>query len=327
MRAVVIGGAGFLGSHLIEGLLEQKYTVLCVDREGCNLDYIKTMDVEFQAADVLNQESIEKLLKKDDIVYHLAAYLGKAQVSEEQYYALNVGGVENVLKAAINKKAAKFVFPSSMAAIGPLGSVAKPMNEDSTCKPQTMYGKSKLAAEKKIAEIAKDKITAVIFRPPPFFGPRANPITAASILFSKMKAKTMFIIGDTKNYFPIMYVGNLVWSLICLTEKNESGITTYVISDDDPITLEEVLMNLRNSIGTNKKIVHLPYGVAFVIASVLGFIGKVFRFQPQLTMDIVDGIAKSVYFYDLSKAKNDGYKAKYAFNDGVNKTVSWLKKQ
>ncbi len=321
-RVVVIGGAGFLGSHLIELLLEQGYPVLCVDRKEARHEYIDSLGADFQVGDVLDQQSIQSILQEGDIVYHLAAYLGKAPVTEEEYYGLNVGGVENVLKAAIIAGASKFVFPSSMAAVGPVGSESQPITENSVCKPRTLYGKTKLLAENKIKELAEGKITVIIFRPPPFFGPRANPITAASVLFKKMETPTLVIIGNQKNFFPLCFVGNLAWAMVKLMENNDSGINMYVISDDDPVTLREILMILREEIGKNRRIIPLPYWFAYFIASLFELAGKVLRFEPQLTTDIVDGIARSFYYHDISKAKADGYIPRYSLQEGVRITVS-----
>ena len=324
-RAVIIGGAGFLGGHLSDKLLSKGYEILCIDIEGCNSSYLDKIGVPVVFGDILDMVSIEKHINPGDTVFHLAAFLGKAKVSKEKFYEINVDGAVNVLQAAINKKAGTFIFPSSMAAVGPVGSINKPMTEESECKPVTLYGKTKLEAEIKIKELAGDKITCIILRPPPFFGPRSNPITSSSILFKTMMKKTVALIGNTKNYFPLCYVKNLVHAMVTISENKKHGIHTYLVSDDEPVKFIDILMILRSKLGKNKKIIHIPYTIAICLAWLSEIVGKIFRFTPLLTTDIVNGMARSVYYYDISKIKNAGYKMEYTLEQSIEETAAWYK--
>ena len=326
-RALIVGGAGFLGGHLCDKLLSKGYKCLCIDIKGCNSSYLDKIGVPVVFGDISDMASIEKHINPGDTVFHLAAFLGKAKVSKEKFYEINVDGAVNVLQAAINKKAGTFVFPSSMAAVGPVGSVKKPMTEKTECKPVTLYGKTKLEAEIKIKELAGDKITCIIFRPPPFFGPRFNPITSSAILFKTMMKKTIALIGNTKNYFPLCYVKNFAHAMVTVSENKKQGIHTYLISDDEPVKFIDILMILRSKLGKNERIIHIPYVVAYCIAWVIGLAGKIFKFTPLLTTDIVDGMARSVYYHDISKIKNDGYRKEYTLEQAIEETAVWYKEK
>jgi len=327
MRAVVIGGAGFLGSHLIDLLLKRNNQVLCIDRESCDTNYMDSINIPVLKGDITDRESIEKHLKEGDVVFHVAALLGAARASREAYWKVNVDGAENVLQAAINKKAKAFVFPSSLAAMGPVGSPEKPMTEETHPKPDSLYGESKLEAEKRIRELGEGKITCIIFRPPPIFGSRFFPKSAAALLFKNMQKPTFFIIGDTMNTFPICYVKNLVGAMVDFAEKKSSGVHAYLIADGPPVVFNDLLMMIRNEFGVNKRIIHVPYWFAYALAWKFEIISKIFGKTPMLSRDVVNGMAKSVYQYDISKAVSHGYKPIVTLAQGVHETADWFKKQ
>lgn len=327
MRAVITGGTGFLGSHLINQLIKKGYEIACLSRGATDTSYIESIGVPIIQANITDRENIEKNIKEGDVVFHIAAILGAAKTSAEKYNEINIKGTINVLEAAIKKKAGSFIFISSLAAMGPVGSIEKPMNENTPCHPDSLYGESKLEAEKKIHEIAKGKIPCVILRPSIIYGPRTNSLSAAFMLFNNMRKKTFVIIGNTKNYFSICYVKNLVAAMVYFAEKHKTGIHTYLITDDQSVRLEDILMHLRKGFGVNKRIIHIPYWLPYSVAFILELAGKVFRCSPLLSRDIVRGIAGNVYCHDLSKAINNGYKPAASLAEGIQETVEWIKAQ
>ena len=324
-RAVIIGGAGFLGGHLVDLLLEKKYKVLCIDRDGCNRDYLDSINIPVVTGDIRDIKSIEAHLQKGDVVFHLAAYLGLAKVSREQFFELNVTGAVNVLKAAINKEASVFVFTSSTGAVGPAGSLDNPITEDTPCMPDNVYAETKYIAEQKIHEIAADKIPCVICRQPSIYGPRANSITTAAKLFNGMRKKTFIIIGNTLNKIPFIYVKNLASALIEFSEQKQKGVNTYILSDKEIVIFKDILLFLRKEFNTNKKIVHIPYWFAYAISALLEVIGKIFRFDAPLTPDKVKSIGKSVNNCDISKALKSGYNPSVTLFEGLHITAEWIK--
>ncbi len=327
MRAIVIGGTGFLGSHLIDHLLEKDYDILCIGRSGSDTTYMDNLGIARVAGDILDQASIEKHLQEGDIVFHLSALLGVAKVSRMEYFKVNVDGAVNVLKAAISKNARAFVFMSSFGAMGPVGNPEKPMDEATPCRPDSYYGESKLVAEDKIREISAGKITSIVVRPPSIFGQRFAPRSSASLLFKTMQKKTAIIIGDTMNYLPICFVRNLVAAMVTFAELKEGGHHTYLIAETPPVRLNEQLKMIGQEFGVNRRILHIPFWLAYSIAWFLDMLGKLFRFTPLLSRDVVLGMAKSVYYYDIEKALKDGYQPVATLAEGVRETTEWMKSE
>ena len=105
MRAVVTGGAGFVGSHLIEKLLAQGNEVVCIERPGASRGWLEGLDVEFHACGLENAELLRPLLSHSQVVYHLAA-LTEARTPQE-CYAVNTEGTANVVRAAATCRGAR----------------------------------------------------------------------------------------------------------------------------------------------------------------------------------------------------------------------------
>lgn len=325
MRAVITGGSGFLGSHLAELLLKKNHQPVCLSRGRTDTSYLKSLGLTPVKADVMDRGSIEKNIGPGDLIFHTAAILGSAKADPKDYMAFNVQGTVNVLEAAIRSGAGKFIFVSTTAAMGPVGFPEAPMTEKTPCRPDSAYGKSKLKAEKKIHELAQSKIPCLIVRPHIIYGPRSNPISSTARLFSAMQKKTALIIGNTKNYFPLCYVKNLAAAMVYLAQKQDHGIHTYLVGDQEILSLGEVMELIGREFGINKRIVHIPYWLPYSIAAAADLAGRLFHFTPLLSRDVVRGMAKSLYLYDLSKTKGAGFEPPFTLEEGIKETARWIK--
>lgn len=325
MKAVITGGTGFVGSHLAEMLIENKVNVVCLSRGIADQSWLREKNIPFEKADIMDSKSIEEQISEGDIVFHVAAVLGSARASAEKYNKFNIDGTVNVLKAAIKKKANTFIFVSSLAAMGPAGSLDQPMNEETLCIPDSTYGISKLSAEKEISKIAQGKITCIIVRPPIIYGARMHLSSGAGTLFKNMRRKNFIIIGNTENYFPVIHVKNLCHSMIYLSDRHTSGIHIYIITDGKPTKLKDFLLLIKNEFGINKRTIYLPYFLIYSIAWAFEMAGRLFHFIPMLSRDIVKGAGTDYYNYNMAKAENIGYEAMMSQHDAVHETAEWVK--
>jgi len=151
MSVLVTGGAGFIGSHLVEKLLKEDYTVIVLDNlsfgkaENLNL---KNRRLSLFKGDVCDKEIVKKVLKDVEIVFHLAALVDvpfsvRNPVLVNQ---VNVCGSLNILKESMKNDAEKFIYASSCAVYGEPQYL--PINEEHPTIPLTPYAVSKLAVEK-----------------------------------------------------------------------------------------------------------------------------------------------------------------------------------
>jgi len=149
MKALVTGGAGFIGSNLVYLLLAEGMTVKVLD--NLSTGYRKNLDglpVEFIRGDVRDKDLVERISQGIDLVFHLAASIGNVKSLNNPYEdsEINVLGMVNILEAARRAKVERIIYSSSAAIFGEL--VTMPISEEHPQNPDSPYGVSKLAAEK-----------------------------------------------------------------------------------------------------------------------------------------------------------------------------------
>jgi len=161
IKAFVTGGTGFIGSTLIEKLLEKNFYVYALVRDKNNLKWLNNIKCDFIEGNLQNLPNLPEV----DYIFHLAGVV--RAVKTETYYEVNTKGTINLFeKAKEIDNLKKFVFVSSQAASGP----GKDKKEDDEQIPVTHYGLSKLIAEDYIKK--EKKLPWTIIKPAAVYGPR-----------------------------------------------------------------------------------------------------------------------------------------------------------
>jgi nucleoside-diphosphate-sugar epimerase len=151
MKALVTGGAGFIGSNVVRLLLSKGHDVKIIDNLSTGyLTNVPKKDVELITGDVRDKDLVERAVKGAAVVFHLAASIGnvKSLNNPQEDSEVNVVGTVNVLEAARKAKVERIVYSSSAAIFGEL--LTMPIAEDHPQNPDSPYGVSKLAGEKHI---------------------------------------------------------------------------------------------------------------------------------------------------------------------------------
>ena len=148
MKYVVTGGAGFIGSHIVKFLVEQKHTVIVIDNLQVGtkkrLESIKEK-IDFHHADILNFDEVEQIVQGTDGIFHQAALTSLPESFEkpEEYYDVNVNGTENIFKLS-KKYGFKVVYASSSSVYGEVKKI--PISENFEKNPLNPYAETKLQA-------------------------------------------------------------------------------------------------------------------------------------------------------------------------------------
>ena len=172
--AVITGANGFVGSHLVDLLLENNYRVRCIIRKTSNLRWLENKNVEIFDTGLFDKGGLRKAFKDAEYIYHAAGVVKSKK--PEGYFKGNVDTTKNLLESALEFKDSikRFLVVSSQTATGPSLN-GKPVDEETRCKPITTYGRSKLA-EEKLAQTYMDKIPITICRAPAVYGERDTEI-------------------------------------------------------------------------------------------------------------------------------------------------------
>ncbi|MHB8104274.1 MAG: SDR family oxidoreductase [Dehalococcoidales bacterium] len=304
-KAVVTGGAGFIGSHLVEELAQRDYSLTIIDDlSAVNLKNIKsTLDkpnVKFIEGSILDLPLLQRLFKDIDYVFHLAAIASvpRSIVEPSLTHDVNVTGTLNVLLAAKDNKVKKVVNASSSAVYG--DAPGMPKKEDMPKHPLSPYAVSKLAAEEYCQVFQKVyDLPTVSLRYFNIFGPRQNPDSdyAAAIprfIKTASEGKPLVIYGDGKATRDYTYVKDAVSAYLLAAESDITGV--FNIGGGKAVTVNELVKLINRLVGSTVKPVY----------------------KPPRPGDILHSLA------DASKAKAFGYRPRYTLEAGIKETIKYL---
>ena len=210
---LVTGATGFIGTNLVDRLVEHGCTVHCIVRKTSNVQGLKQPNVHLTTGDLLSPLPAD-ILGDAEFLFHCAG-LTRAN-GREEYFRANTQVCEILYKSCAEhaKKLKGVVHLSSLAAVGP-SSLAHPVHEASPCHPVTHYGKSKLAGEV-IAKHHAELLPIVILRPPVVYGPREKNI----FTFFKAISKGWNIeLGTRERVLSLIHVEDLIGAMLAAAEK------------------------------------------------------------------------------------------------------------
>jgi nucleoside-diphosphate-sugar epimerase len=320
-KALVTGSNGFVGSHLVEGLLEKGYQVRCLVRKTSNLKWLSDLNVENVYGNLSERSSLEDAVRDVDFVFHCAG-LTTAK-SRDEYFGVNAEGTKNLVEAcaAGNSQLKRLVYVSSQAAVGP-GDDNQPLNEKAPCRPITDYGESKLEGEKIVLKHASE-LPATIIRPPAVYGPRDSDMLG----FFKVANKGFRVsFGTGKSYVSLVYVKDLVEGIILSAENPQSSGQTYFIADERIYSWREAFGIIAQVLNRRTIPLRIPKSLviflAFLSESFSKLLGKAAVFNIQKAKEIT----QRYWGLDISRAEAElGFSCKYDLRKGAEETVKWYK--
>ncbi len=223
LKIIVTGGAGFIGSHIVDVYIAAGHSVAVIDNFSTGNKNNLNPKARLYEADIRNPDELKRIfaVEKPAVVNHQAAIASVVHGSESEIDETNVTGTKNVLEAAA-PYIKKFIFASSG---GALNSSPKkiPADESETPTPISAYGRSKLAGEEAVIAAAKKYSFAYcILRPSNVFGPRQNPFGEGGIvaiftnLAKENKQPTIYREDATRDYVYALDLAHA--NLLALTE-------------------------------------------------------------------------------------------------------------
>lgn len=321
--AVVTGANGFVGSHLVDLLIEKGFIVKCITRKSSNMKWLQGKNVEIFDCGLFDKDGLKKAFKGADYIFHVAGVVKSKK--PEGYYKGNVEATKNVLESAVEVKETikKIVIVGSQTAAGP-SLDGKPVIESLPVKPITTYGRSK-AEQEKLAATFMDKLPISICRAPAIYGERDTEIF---IFFNTFASGLMTTIGFDKKVISLIHVKDLVYGLYLAAIKNISAGQTYFISSEKIYTWEEI--GEVTSKVMNKKAfrVKVPHSVVYSIAAVAQFFAMFSSKAATLNIEKARDLTRKAWICSTEKAvKQLNYRQKISIEDGIKRTVDWYKKE
>ena len=320
MRTVVTGGAGFVGSHLIERLIAEGHDVLCIERPGAKRGWIHGLPVSWDDGGLEDVGHLRERFGNADVVFHLAA-LTEAR-SEDEFYAVNTEGTNRVMEAAASVSLPpRVVFMSTLAAAGPCRGNAD-LTPDTVPYPLSVYGHSKLLAEAVVHAYA-DRVPATILRFPSVYGPRERAVLK---LFRMIAHGFAITVGGWEREISLVYVDDAVSGLMAAMNRDEAIGRTYIIAHPESVTWSQFARAVAAEVGRDPFLVALPTAAGRMAALCVEGVSRLQGRAAILNRDRVRELSQRRWVCNPATAMRQlGYAPLYPVRVGVPRTAAWYR--
>jgi len=311
MRVLITGGAGFIGSHLVEHF-QGKADVRVLDnlRTGY-LKNIENFDVEFIRGDVRDRETVRRAVQGVDYVFHLAALISvpESMIKIAECVDINVNGLLTVLEEAAAAGVKKLCFSTSAAIYGDNPEV--PKRETMFPEPKSPYAITKLDGEYYCNMFTQmGRLQTACLRYFNVFGPRQDPRSAYAAAVPIFTAKAvagepLTIYGDGEQTRDFIYVKDIVAANVFMATHDFTGV--YNIAYGGRITINDLVKLIKEVTRSQSEVVHLPERAGDVKHSMAAIDKlKATGFVPQFDFDT--GMKATVEFFQSQKkqSRQDG---------------------
>ena len=273
MRALITGGAGFIGSHLSEALLDHGHEVLILDNLSTgsidNIAHLKGRPgLEYFVDSVTNEPLLAELIDRSDVIFHLAAAVGVKLIVEQPVHTIetNVHGTEVVLKHA-NKKKKLVVIASTSEVYGKSDKV--PFREDAdlvlgpTTKHRWAYACSKAIDEfLALAYWKERKLPVIIVRLFNTVGPRQTGqygMVIPNFVRQALAGEPITVFGDGTQSRSFTHVTDVVGALLKLIAEPKAVGQVFNIGNTEEISIRDLAQKVRTMTGSKSAIKFVPY--------------------------------------------------------------------
>lgn len=323
MKILVTGGTGYIGEYFIPALLAQGHQVKLLVR---NINKAKSLfgdSCEYHIGDITDEKLLIGCCDGIDVVFHMIAKVGNELPSDENFASfrkVNVEGLKNIIKECKKSQVERFIFVSSIAAMGIVKNI--PITEESQCTPYLPYQVSKYEAEQIIlSEHQNNKFPGIIVRPTKVYGVGEHEYSYLTL--AKLCKKGIYPkVGRGQNYTSNIYVTDFVQGLVKLVDRGIIG-ETYILTSDDSISFIEVGKLIARTIGCKIVCIPIPARLMIVAATLVELLFNKLQKKPIVTKGNIEATITD-RVYDISKAKREiGFEPKVSLEEGIDRTVRW----
>lgn len=312
MKCLITGGAGFIGSHLAEELVQESISVIVIDNLSTgqieNIEQLQSKkDFKFFNADLREKEKIEKIFlnEKPDYVFHLAAQMNVRESVKNPVYdaEVNIIGLLNLLEASKKSQIKKFIFSSSGGVVYGDDAVI-PTSETEKTQPICPYGVAKLSSEKYLFFYTKEYgLKYVTLRYANVYGPRQNSKGEAGVVsifidkIIKKEQPTIYGTGNqTRDY---VYVKDVVNANVLAFKKNLNGI--FNVGTGKETSVNELFEKINSLMKSNFNKIYGPQLSGEQLRSCLSYekIKSACGWEPKFDVDT--GLKETIEYFKTKR--------------------------
>ena len=309
-RALVTGAAGFIGSHLVEELVERGYQVRCFVRYTStnNLGYLndlspeKRKEVEVVAGDLKDGEAIRQAAQGVDVIFHLAALVGipYSYVHPLEVIETNVTGTVNVLLAALDHGVGRVIHTSTSEVYGTAQYV--PIDENHPLQGQSPYSASKIGAEKIVESFnASFGLPTTVIRPFNVFGPRQSARAVIPTIITQALVQDEIKLGNFDVTRDFTYVQDTVNGFITAAESDAAIGGLFNIGSNYEISIGQIAEKIIRLVGRDVRLV-----------------------QDEKRVRPTKSEVRRLWADNQLAYKTFGWAPKVSFDEGLERTIRWV---
>lgn len=325
MRALVTGATGFVGSHLVEALLQRRYDVTALVRSPAKAARLDRLGVRQVHGDLHDTTALRRAVRDQDVIFHVAGLI--AARNADEFRRGNQDGTVNLVQAAKSAAgpgpAPRLVFVSSLAAAGP-AAPGRPLLGDEPPAPVTAYGRSKLAAE---AVVRASGLPYTIVRPPMVYGPRDTEVLK---VFRLTRAGIVPVFGDGTQELSAVYGPDLAEALIAAALSGAAMGKTYFACHPEIFTSGAFVQAVARAVNPSRRhavrLIPLPAWVARGVLAITGTVAHLAGRGTILTPDKANEFFQPAWTADPRPLiVETGWQPGHSLEEGLPRTAQWYR--
>jgi 2-alkyl-3-oxoalkanoate reductase len=324
MTVLVTGAAGFLGSHVIDLLLESGEDPRALIRPGDDAGRLEDAKVDIHRADIGDPAAVRAALKGVDRVLHCAARTGPWG-PESEYYRTNVRGLDLVVHAAMAAGVRRIVHVSSITVHG--NNVRGQADESAPLRAEpNPYSRSKVAGEWVLERLIRQRGAPVtIVRPGWIYGPR--DVASFARIARMIEARRMLLVGSGENHLPLIHVRDVAQGILLASTAPAATGRCYVLVNDEPVTQRQFLAAIAEELGAPAPALQIPYELLLTAGALSENLSRlVRRRQPPPIMRYGVQMLGADNRFVITRARRElGFSPEVSLKDGVRQSIRWYR--
>ncbi|MBI4413060.1 MAG: NAD-dependent epimerase/dehydratase family protein [candidate division NC10 bacterium] len=321
MTALVTGGTGFVGAHLVRALLDQGESVRCLVRPGSDRRNLAGLPVEVVEGDITEPFAAARAVRGCDTVFHAAALYQLWVPDPAPMYRVNVGGTRTVLAAAGEAGAKRIVYTSTVGALGNPGD-GRPGTETTPVTLADMVGhykRSKFLAEQEALRLARAGLPVVIVNPSaPVGAYDVKPTPTGQMMVDFLRGRMRGVLRTGLN---LVAASDVAAGHLLAAERGKAG-ERYILGHAN-LMLEEIFTLLARLTGIPAPRLRVPYGVAYVAGVAAEVLSRLTGRPPRIPLTGVR-MARKVMFFDAGKAVRELGLPQTPVEAALREAVDWF---